>query len=212
MDLQMNGLVVLYMKEHYYDKLLNIKTSGEQKVFNESNHYHPYEATPYVALEYLFEQYQVNSDDYVIDFGCGKGRLNFFIHYHFNVPVVGIEMNKHYHQQAIQNRYRYLQRKEVNEGTIMFHRCLAEEYEIGKQANRFYFFNPFSIQIFMRIIKNILKSKEQFPRQMDIILYYGSEEYLYFLTYQTQFELIKEVKLPEYEKNSYERFLIFRLN
>jgi hypothetical protein len=36
----------LAMNEQYYDALLNIKTTGEQKGFNDSFHYHRYEPTP----------------------------------------------------------------------------------------------------------------------------------------------------------------------
>ena len=82
------------MKEKYYDELLNIKTEGEQVGFNESLHYHRYEPTPYVALEILFKQYELKSTDRIVDFGCGKGRLNFYIHYLFNSSVIGIEMNE----------------------------------------------------------------------------------------------------------------------
>ncbi|MEH7612983.1 SAM-dependent methyltransferase, partial [Gottfriedia acidiceleris] len=67
------------MDDKYYDNLLNIKTEGEQKGFNESFHYHRYEPTPYSALQQLFKQYILSNNDRIVDFGCGKGRLNFYI-------------------------------------------------------------------------------------------------------------------------------------
>ena len=45
------------MKEQDYEKLLNIKTAGEQKIFNESLHYNRYEPTAYSVLKILSEQY-----------------------------------------------------------------------------------------------------------------------------------------------------------
>jgi hypothetical protein len=64
----------------------------------------------------------------------------------------------------------------------------------------------------MRTINNILRSVEKRPRQIEIILYYAPEEYLYFLENQTAFELKEEVILPDlYEQNPYEKFLIYHL-
>ncbi|MEQ8154354.1 MAG: SAM-dependent methyltransferase, partial [Clostridiaceae bacterium] len=78
------------MDEQSYEKQLNIKTSGEQKIFNESIHYNRYEPTSYSALEILSEQYEFTADDSVVDFGCGKGRLNFYINHFFGSAVTGI--------------------------------------------------------------------------------------------------------------------------
>lgn len=201
------------MKEYYYDNLLNIKTRKEQMGFHDSLHYHRYEPTPYHALEELFREYKLDSKDHVVDFGCGKGRLNFFIHYVFQSSVVGIEMNEVFCEEAIENRKNYLTKVKNKKGSIQFHCCLAEEYEIQPLDNRFYFFNPFSIQIFMRVINNILFSVESAPRDIEIILYYSSDEYLYYLDDHPMFQLKKEVNLSgNYEPNSeYERFLIYGL-
>ncbi|MEH6948737.1 SAM-dependent methyltransferase, partial [Bacillus sp. JJ634] len=74
------------------------------------------------------------------------------------------------------------------------------------------FFNPFSVQIFMKIIQNILRSVEQFPRDIELVLYYGSKDYIFFLENQTAFQLKKEILLEGLsDSNPYERFLIYRL-
>lgn len=65
------------MKEHLYDKQLNIKTGADQMTPAKSFHYHRYEPTPYQALATFFDQYKLKSSDRVVDFGCGKGRLLF---------------------------------------------------------------------------------------------------------------------------------------
>ncbi|WML57945.1 methyltransferase [Neobacillus sp. PS2-9] len=198
------------MKEHYYDKLLNIKTKEVQQGFHKSLHYHRYEPTPYSALEVLFEKYKLNNQDHIVDFGCGKGRLNFYIHYFFGASVVGVEMDNELYQAAVQNQKTYS--KKTNREKVHFLCCLAEEYEVQQEDNRFYFFNPFSVQVFRKIINNILCSYEQSPREIELVLYYPAEDYIYFLEKETAFELIEEVVLPYvYEKNPNERFLIYRL-
>ncbi len=201
------------MEEHYYEKLLNIKTLGEQKIFYQSLHYSRYEPTGYSALQILSKQYNFTAEDSVIDFGCGKGRLNFYINHFFDSTVTGIEMNTFFYKKAINNKKEYLKKHKKNNDKINFVNCLAEEYNINPSDNKFYFFNPFSTHIFITVIENILTSMEEHKRTVDVILYYSSEEYIYFLQDNTPFELIKEIKLPElYDKNPRESFLIYRLN
>jgi SAM-dependent methyltransferase len=199
------------MKETNYDELLNIETEGNQRGYNKSFHYHRYEPTPYHALEKLFAEYELTSSDHIVDFGCGKGRLNFFIHYLFHASVTGVEMNEKLYEEAMENKGNYLI-KAKNKGEIQFQCCLAEKYEITPLDNHFYFFNPFTIPIFWKIINNILVSLEKSKREVDVILYYPSEDYIYYLENHTLFELIKEIQLPGlYENNANERFLIYRL-
>ncbi|MFK9092152.1 SAM-dependent methyltransferase [Bacillus salipaludis] len=202
------------MKEHYYDKLFNIKTKGDRHEggSNKSLHYHPYEPTPYSALEELFRHYEVKSGDRVVDFGCGKGRLNFYLHYFFHASVVGVEMNETLFHAAVENCGSYVGKMKKGQDQIQFYCCLAEEYEIDARDNRFYFFNPFSIQVFRKIVNHILLSVEKAEREIELVLYYPSEDYIYFLEGQTSFELKAEVILPYlYEHNPNERFLIYQL-
>ncbi|WHY01739.1 methyltransferase [Neobacillus sp. DY30] len=201
------------MKEQYYDELLNISTVGDQKGYNKSYHYHRYEPTPYCALGLLFKQYELKSTDHIVDFGCGKGRLNFFIHHLFHASVTGIEMNETLYKEAVENQKNYLKQNKNAKDKIQFHCCLAEKYEIDPLDNRFYFFNPFTVPIFWKIINKILASVEKFKREVDVILYYPSEDYIYLLENVTLFELKTEVQLPGlYENNQNERFLIYRLS
>ncbi|GMA61299.1 SAM-dependent methyltransferase [Alicyclobacillus fastidiosus] len=199
------------MKEQYYDKLLHIKTDGNQN-FPSDFHYYRYEPTPYNALEQLFEWYELNSNNRLVDFGCGKGRLNFFVHYLFQGSVVGVEMNETFYQSAQENLKNYIRRNRVSKGQIQFYHCFAEDYRVNPSDDRFYFFNPFSVQIFMKVIGNILKSFEKTPRELDLLLYYPSDDYIYFLENETPFELQAEVTLEDlFVNDPYERFLIYRL-
>lgn len=200
-----------FMNEREYDELLNIKTAGDQKGFHASFHYHRYEPTSYHDLEILFKKYELKKSDSIVDFGCGKGRLNFYIHYLFHATVIGVEMNEEFYQDAVENKRNYIRKHKNSGNQIQFQCCLAEEYQINPSDNRFYFFNPFSIQIFMKIIKNILISVEESVRDVELVLYYPSEDYIYFLDNHSVFELKQEVTLTGYNHNPQERFLIYRL-
>ena len=51
------------------------------------------------------------------------------------------------------------------------------------------------------------------PRSIDIILYYPSEDYIYYLEYITPFRLLKDILIPKLNnKDERERFVIYRLN
>jgi SAM-dependent methyltransferase len=194
------------MREKEYDDLLHINTIGNQAGFYHSLHYHRYEPTPYWILERLLAEYDIKSDDHVVDFGCGKGRLNFFLHYKKGTYVSGIEMNEQFIHEARENLKNYSYKGKER---IKFHCCLAEEFEIQPTDNRFYFFNPFTIQIFRKVLNRILLSVEEAYREVHLILYYPSEDYIYYLENHTIFELHKEIVLTE--ENPLERILIYRL-
>lgn len=201
------------MNEQYYEKLLNIKTSGEQKIFNESMHYNRYEPTSYSALEIFSKKYKFTEEDNIVDFGCGKGRLNFYINHFYDSTVTGIEMNNFFYKEAIDNKRDYLKKHKNKKDNINFLNCFAEEYNITPADNKFYFFNPFSIQIFIKVIGNILISVEEHERIVDVILYYPSDDYIYFLENNTPFLLLDEIKLPYlYDNNPRHSFLVYRLD
>ena len=75
----------------------------------------------------------------------------------------------------------------------------------------FYFFNPFSVEIFQSVIHNVLKSVEHYPRPVDIVLYYPTTAYVYFLEEQTPFERMEELLIPILSlDNEDERILMYR--
>jgi len=199
------------VKEYYYDKLLHIKTGKEKKLsYPDSFHYNPYEPTPYSALEVLTENYGLQSHDRVVDFGSGKGRLPFYIHHFHPASVIGVEMDEGMMEKSLVNLKNYQRFIQKKENTIEFVPCLAEEYIIQPQDNCFYFFNPFSTEIFNKVVNRILQSVEKNKRTVDLILYYPNGDYIFYLENHTLFELVKEIKLHEYKRNPDERILIYR--
>lgn len=200
-----------YMHKNY-DRLLYIKTANTGTRSDQSLNYHPYEATPYSILYALFQVYELEPIDSFVDFGCGKGRLLFYVHNRFRASVTGIEMDEQLYQKTLENKKKYLHETEIRDDSIHVEWCSAENYEVKETENKFYFFNPFSVQIFMKVINNILHSVGRNRRDVDVILYYPTTEYIQYLEKYTLFELMKEIKVPGlYKRNNNERFLIFRL-
>lgn len=197
------------MNEQQFDKYLHIHTIGEQYGFPKLAHYHRYEPTPYTGLEQLFEQYKLPDNPVFIDIGSGKGRVPIYIHDKFHIPTIGVEMDAGFYEEAERNKANYRQRKNV-QAAISFVHILAEQYVIKSSHNVFFFFNPFSIKIFRVVVHNIWKSYEQNMRDIHMILYYPSYDYLQFLNYGTPFELAYEVHL-KHETNINERICVFVL-
>lgn len=201
------------MKQYKYDKLLGIKTGEDRKkVLSSNENYNPYEPTAYETLETLLEHYTITESDHVVDFGCGKGRVNFFLHHFTGAQVNGIEMMDDFIEDAMVNLEGYKKMHPVRDNSIEFFVCLAEEYPITDEDNKFYFFNPFSVRIFQKVVDNILRSVENSPRSVDIILYYPHADYIYHLEKNTSFELVQEIIVECFYKNdSDERILIYRI-
>ena len=195
------------------DNQLRIKTEGTLELLSQSPHYNRYEATPYDALDELFCAYELLKSDGFVDYGCGKGRVSFYVHNRFQCKVTGIEMNGRLYEDVLTNLYHYrgkVQRKK--DGQLHFERCYAEAFEVEPTDNRFYFFNPFSVQVFTKVVGRILESVADHGRSVDLILYYPSMDYVQYLETKTAFNLLKEIKLGGiYENNEDERFLIYRL-
>ena len=61
-----------------WDILLRIRTTG----FDSSNsdmHHYPYEPTDYRVLERLAESGYINKRNVLVDYGCGKGRVDYYL-------------------------------------------------------------------------------------------------------------------------------------
>ena len=63
----------------------------------------------------------------------------------------------------------------------------------------------------MKVLENILISVEESKRIVDLILYYPSDDYIFFLENYTFFMLFKEIRLENFKNDNRERFLIYRL-
>lgn len=192
-----------------YDRKLGIRTVGLREWTGHS-HYNRYEATPYEALERLFQVYRFRKGDRVVDFGCGRGRVTFSIHNRFHVPVVGIEAHDKTYEEALANKdsYRFKAKRIAEPIQLKF--GLAEHYEVNPSDNRFYFFNPFSERVFQKVMNNIMKSVEETPRSVDVILYYPLPEFKDVLR-DYPLQMINKITIPGL-KDAHEKFLIYRYN
>ena len=76
--------------EAAWDRRLQIVTTGRDELCADEYH-HPYEPTPYCVLERLADSGWIHSEDVVLDYGCGKGRVGFFLSGQVKARTIGIE-------------------------------------------------------------------------------------------------------------------------
>lgn len=196
------------MSAKKYDRELGIKTVGLRE-WAGNTQYNRYEATPYEALEALFRSYKIRKHHRVVDFGCGRGRVAFYIHRRFKVPVVGIEANDKTYEEALENKSSYRLKVKHISAPIRLKYGLAEHYQIKPEDNCFYLFNPFSSKVFKKVLANIVASVKQHPRTIDLILYYPLPEYK-ALVRKYPFRKINKIRVPGAE-DALEKFIIYRL-
>lgn len=193
-----------------YDQLFSIDTSNKGIRNNQTEQYYPYEATPYPHLKTLFSACPLKATDHLVDVGAGKGRLLFYAHDQFECQVTGIEMNEELYHLARKNKAKYFKSFSGKSRSIHLVNERAENYAIETMDNIFYFFNPFSLHVFKKIVKNITISAQQHPRMIELILYYPAPEFEQYLQKETSFKLLKTINIPGISKiNPRECFVVY---
>ena len=92
-----------YHNEVKYDKLLKIKTTGRDD--SRSDQYcYPYEPTPYGVLERQAYCGYLGKKNHLIDYGCGKGRVDFFLAWQVRCRTTGVEYDERMIKAAEENR------------------------------------------------------------------------------------------------------------
>ena len=193
------------MFETKWDKLLHIKTTGRDDSQADQYHY-PYEPTPYAVLERLANSGYITKKNTLIDYGCGKGRADFFLSYQTRCKSIGIEYDERIYAVAAEN-----QMSAVSGNRTAFVLESAENYRVPTGADRFYFFNPFSMTLLRKVMAKVLESYYENPREMLFFFYYPSDEYVAYLMTKEEFSFLDEVDCRNLFEgdNKREKILIF---
>ena len=193
--------------ENRWDKLLRIRTSGRDD--SESDQYrYPYEPTPYSVLERLAYSGYIGKNNMLVDYGCGKGRVDFYLSYQTRCKSVGIEYNERIIGTAMENC-----KTAVSAGRVRFFMENAEEYMVPDDADRFYFFNPFSVGIMRSVLERIKESYYGNPRMLMLFFYYPSDDYISYLMTVDELTFFDEIDCMDlFEGNNpRERIVVFTM-
>lgn len=195
-------------KELQWDKKLKIVTVGNDNSKEDENHF-PYEPTPYSVLERIVKSGYLSRNNYLVDYGSGKGRVDFFLNYKLGCQTLGIEFNPDFYELAIKNHKNGLRSENVN-----FLLINAEDYEVDCAADCFYFFNPFSVKILRSVIAKIKASYYENLRELLLFFYYPSDEYISYLMSIDELEFVDDINCQDLfdGNNIRECVLIFTMN
>ncbi len=205
------------MNEHAWDKKLNIDTMGRD-ASGADEHHHPYEPTPYGVLERLAESGYIRPENVVVDYGCGKGRVDIFLNGVLGCKTIGIEYDEKIYAQALQNKQNYAKTKGSNkqdihkQSNIEFLCQKAENYEVDK-ADCFYFFNPFTTGILRAVLNRIVESYYENPRDMLLFFYYPDDAYISYLMSVSEITFLDEIDCMDLfeKKDDRERIMVFEI-
>ena len=193
--------------ENSWDRLLQIQTTGRDES-NADEYHHPYEPTDYCVLERLAKSGFFSEGDVVVDYGCGKGRVGFFLSYRTRARSIGIEYDEHIYKDALNNGQTTISRVKPE-----FLLTRAEEYAVHGDVNRCYFFNPFSVEILHKVMARIVESWYENPREIFLFFYYPADEYISYLMTVDELEFYDEIECDDLFEGSdpRERIMIFQL-
>ena len=192
-------------KEQTWDDLLHIRTGGRDDLMSDEYRF-PYEPTPYCVLERLADSGLVGEGDVVLDYGCGKGRVGFFLSHRTGSRTMGIEYDPRIYGEAVENQ------KTARRARAEFILAGAEAYPVPAEVNRCYFFNPFSVEILHKVMARIVESWYEDPREILLFFYYPSDAYIASLMTVDELEFYDEILCDDlFTGDPRERIMIFAL-
>ena len=194
------------LTEVEWDKKLNIRTQGRDDTGEDAHHF-PYEPTPYSVLERLADRGYIEKESIVVDYGCGKGRVSFFLNRIVGCETIGVEFNETILRDALENQRTITEKKKVQ----FFCKDAAEF--LVESADCFYFFNPFSVEVLQSVLGRIFDSFYENPRKVTLFFYYPNDEYVAHLMTTEEMMFVDEIDCQDlFEgRNERERILIFEV-
>lgn len=190
-----------------WDKLLKIRTTGRDDSKADQYRY-PYEPTPYSVLERLANSGLIHKNNTLIDYGCGKGRVDYFMAYQTKCKSIGIEYDERIYEKATTNK-----ETAVSSNKVIIELANAEKFEVLESVDKIYFFNPFSVEILQKVIAQILDSYYENIRTIQLFFYYPSDEYISYLMTVDELMYYDEIDCRDlFDRNdSRERIMIFEI-
>lgn len=194
------------MTESGWDKLLGIKTSGRDDSHSDQYRY-PYEPTPYSVLERLAASGYIGKQNIFLDYGCGKGRVSFFISYQCRCKTIGIEYDDRIYEAAVRNK-----ENAVSGNRVELLHARAETYGV-MDVDRVFFFNPFSVEILKSVMGRIRESWYGNQRQIFLFFYYINDDYMGYLMTLDELMFVDEIDCRDLfpGDNPRERIMVFEM-
>lgn len=184
-----------------YDVRLGVETRKTDRLLDNQQLHFNYMPTSYLIINRLFKKYKFQPEDHLVDFGCGKGRVVLLAANHSCPIVTGVEINPNMIRIAEKNVEILLSKKNKNT-TILLKSEDASKMKISSDMNKFFFFNPFHLKIFIYTINQISKSVQEHPRKILLFFLWPQESTINFM------ETLEDYKTVEsYDDGKYKYFV-----
>ena len=200
-------------EDYLIDAKLHIETAGRNDSFS-TDHLYPYEPTSYPVLDRLIESRYISREDRVLDFGCGKGRVPIYLNHKIGCKTIGVELMDGFYEDAVKNVDSYLKHmKAADNGDIKIVHLSAQKFKIPESVNRFFFFNPFSIEVFKSVMGRVVEAYYGKERRMILFFYYPQDEYIAYLSTIDEVMFVDEIDCTDLfeEKDSRNRIMIYEI-
>ena len=200
--------ILNFRSEMSFDRMLKIKTTGRDDTGADDMNY-PYEPTPYSVLQRVSETGLIGKKNHLLDYGCGKGRVSFFLSYQTGCRCTGVELNERLYKKALQNK-----ETAVSGNKCSFLMENAASFEVPSEIDRAFFFNPFSVKVLKPVIYRLKASCRINPREIRLFFYFPSLEYTGYLMQEESLMFEDELDTSDlfYENQKREKVQIYRMN
>ncbi|GEM_PF-3909931 len=156
----------------YYERRLGVATAGRVKLTDIGvSRSDARDSMPigYGAFFSIFKRIPLPKPDVVfLDFGVGKGRAVCAAATFPLKQIVGVELSEALAEVALFNIERMRHRKTMR---IDIRRGDATELRLSRDVNLVYFFNPFAGDTLVKVVENIHRSHQEFPRKIYVIFF-----------------------------------------
>jgi SAM-dependent methyltransferase len=159
------------LQDCYYDKKLGIQTCYDYNGLEERPLYKDeiiYKPTSFHRIRLMLNYLKLDSDDVLVDFGCGKGRVLTMAALLKLKKVVGIEIRKTLADAARRNLSR-LKGRQTEAAVICGDAVSFDPIE----GNLFFMYDPFLYKTFTHVLGNIRESLLKAPRNIRIVYFDG---------------------------------------
>jgi len=160
------------IRELEMGRMLGIRTTGRDESHASVDN-NPYEPTPYKVLDRLANSGYLRKGNLLVDYGCGKGRVGLYLSYMTRCNSLGIECDEWLYAAASRNLS-----TAASGRRCAFELADARTYVPPPAADRFFFFNPFSAEVFAQALAGIERSLAAQPRKALLILYYPDASFV----------------------------------
>lgn len=155
------------------EKKYEINTTGADELQSlekngiDISHATIYMPISYVLLQEIFRQLPLQPSNHFLDIGCGKGRVLCVAAQLGYSKLTGIDFSKDLCEEATAN----LEHTKIKFPDLQYTIITkdAMNYEIPKDADRIFLFNPFDIVVMGAVVYNIMESAQEYPRDIYVI-------------------------------------------